>query len=140
MCGEIGYRCGPRIHETEGDHRRSTGRRRCKKEGELIHEMADRGAATGIAVVNPGRKKVFREPQILGKETHLVLLGFKIDEVPVGQDKVQEHESRADEIKRMSAAVAEVVLFDLTIDSSREEMKYETSSQIVPRGSMTSLG
>jgi hypothetical protein len=40
----------------------------------------------------------------------------------------------------MSAAVAEVVLFDMAIDSSREEMKYETSSQIVPRGSMTSLG
>jgi len=55
---------------------------------------------------------------LFAEKAHLVLLGFKICEVLISQDEVQKDEARTDEIKRMLAAVAEVVFLDLAVNGS----------------------
>ena len=53
---------------------------------------------------------------MFAEKAHLVLLDFKVREVLIVQDEVQEDEARTDEIKRMLAAIAEVVFLDLAVN------------------------
>ena len=97
---------------------------RGKKERELVHEIANRRTAAGTPFVNLGWKKVLGDAQFLAEKTDLILLRLKILVFLVLKDKVQKHEPRADEIKRVPAAIAEVVLFYLAVERPGKEVEH----------------
>src|SRR5882724_2799375 len=91
----------PGIHETEGDHRRSTRDGSCEKEGELIDEITNGRAAASAALVNLRGESVLRNGERFAEEIDLVALGLQKVVRWILKEKVHLHESRADVVERV---------------------------------------
>ena len=61
--------------------------------------------------------------QFLAKEVHFFLLCFKVGEVLVGQNEVEQDQPCTHKTKRVALAIAEVVLLHLAVDRSGKEME-----------------
>src|SRR5580692_3507071 len=101
-----------RIDKPEGDHRRSTRDGGREKERELIHEIADGRAAAIAPLVNLCRENVLRNGERFAEEMNLVVLGLKKVVPRILQEEIHLHETRANVIERVPAAIADVILFN----------------------------
>lgn len=134
MRGEVREAGAAVVDIGECDHRRETWEWGSQKERKLVDKKPDCRVASGKAFINLGRKSLFGDTQRVAEEMNLFLLGFEEVIFGVLQDKVQEHEARADVIKGMPAAVAEVILFDGLVDGPGKEMKNRTGAHVIANG------
>jgi hypothetical protein len=106
----------PGIHEAEGDHRRGTRDRSLEKERELIDEITDSRTAAKAALVNFRWKNVLWNGEGFTEEIDLLAFGLKEVVRWILKEKVHLHESRADVVERVPAAVADVVFVNRSVD------------------------
>src|SRR5260221_334180 len=83
-----------RIHKRKGDHRCGTGNGWREKEGKLVHEITDRGLASGTALINLCGKNVSGNRERV-EQLDLVALAFEKIEFRVFKEKVSAFNSRS---------------------------------------------
>ena len=98
-----------RINIRKGDHGGSARERRCKKQWEFVHEIANRWTASRSSLINLARKKLLCDAQFVAEKPDLVRFRFEILHFTIGKNEVEQYKPRADEFKRMSAAIAEIL-------------------------------
>ena len=79
--------------------------------------------ATRAALVNLRWENILRNCKRFTEEIHLVAFGLKKVVAWILKEKVHLHETRADVVERVPAAIADVVLIDGPVDKSRKQMK-----------------
>src|SRR5258708_10227395 len=126
-------------HKRECNHRRGTRYGCREKERELIHGIADRGAAARDPLVNLRRENILRNGERLTEEIDLVALGLQKFVRGILQKKVHLHETRADVIERVPAAIADVVLFNRSVDDPGKQMKDRSRAHVIPHGRVSVL-
>src|SRR5215470_20428395 len=106
------------IDVRKGDHRRRGWCRQhaIKEQGELIHEVTQRGFAVRTAFIGFGGKNVLRKSHCVAEVGDLFRFGFKILVVAVGEDEIEQEKTCADELDGMPAAVAQVFFADIAIE------------------------
>src|SRR3974390_3424170 len=91
MRGKGGRLLETRLDVTEGDHRGETWERRCQKQWELVHKVAN-GLLIGCrAFIHLRWQELPGNAQFVGEEIDLILLGLEIRKFLVGQNEVEEN-------------------------------------------------
>jgi len=81
-------------------------------------KIALRIAARLGALINPSRENRQRQAQVLVKVADLFSFGFEVRLVGMGQNEVENEQPGVDELVRLAAPVAEIILVDGTVNPS----------------------
>ena len=107
----------------ECHHRRG----RSQVHGELVDEIPNGWDGSLPAQIEVGGKKLLANTQSFTEVLQLFRLGFQVLIPLVQENKIEHGNAALDEVELMLTAVAEVLLFDLAIESAREQVMHDTA-------------
>src|SRR5258708_389523 len=93
------------IHIRKGDHWRGRGGSQVEEKRKFIDEVTQRGLTARTALIGLGRQDLFGNAQRVAEEGDLLWFGFKIVEAEVRKYEIEQHETGADELERMTPAI-----------------------------------
>ena len=107
----------------ECHHRRG----RSQVHGELVDEIPNGWDGSLPAQIEVGGKKLLANTQSFTEVLQLFRLGFQVLIPLVQENKIEHGNAALDEVELMLTAVAEVLLFDLAIESAREQVMHDSA-------------
>jgi|KBSSwiStaDraftv2_1062776.scaffolds.fasta_scaffold2560018_2 hypothetical protein len=84
--------------------------------GEAIGEVLLGGGIGVNPLIDPPRKNLQRQMEVVLEEPELVRFGFEVARLKVVKNKIQDHEPSTNQIIRKPPAVAKTVFLDLLVD------------------------
>src|SRR5882762_2734545 len=107
-----------------------------EKQGKLVDEVAESRLGLARAFVGFRGKSPLGHTDVVTKIAELILFGFEIVVALVGEDEIEENETRPDEFGGMVPAIAQIFLIDTAIQRSRKQVVDAADIGVFPPSDM----